>query len=132
MSSVSKIIITFCYCIACRIKHARNILCDEESRRKYDHWRRSGIAVPYEHWIQLSGAVHTSLHWAAKPRKELMIEFKNGKFMIIVSVPKNISTSPTQGLFIPTHIWRISACLHVLSSSTLKFFCNICVKNKID
>ncbi|XP_015759606.1 PREDICTED: dnaJ homolog subfamily C member 12-like isoform X1 [Acropora digitifera] len=59
-----------------RLKYARNVLCDEESRKKYDHWRSSGIAIPYEQWIELSGAVHTSLHWAAKPRKELMVDYK--------------------------------------------------------
>lgn len=59
-----------------RLQNARNILCNEESRRRYDFWRRSGIAVPYEQWIALSGAVHTSLHWAAKPRKELMLDYR--------------------------------------------------------
>jgi len=62
-----------------RLKHARNVLCDEESRRKYDHWHRSGIAVPYEQWLELSSAVHTSLHWAARPRKELMLDCKKGE-----------------------------------------------------
>jgi len=51
-------------------------LCNEESRKRYDFWRRSGIAVPYEQWVELSGAVHTSLHWAAKPRKELMLDHR--------------------------------------------------------
>ncbi|PFX33924.1 DnaJ-like subfamily C member 12 [Stylophora pistillata] len=59
-----------------RLQNARSILCDEESRKKYDFWRRSGIAVPYGQWIGLSGAVHTSLHWAAKPRKELMLDYR--------------------------------------------------------
>ncbi|CAH3149942.1 unnamed protein product [Pocillopora meandrina] len=58
-----------------RLQNARNILCDEESRKKYDFWRKSGIAVPYDQWIELSGAAHSSLHWAAKPRKELMLDY---------------------------------------------------------
>lgn len=62
-----------------RLKHARNVLCNEETRRKYDHWHRSGIAIPYEQWIELSGAVHTSLHWAAKPRKEPMLDYQKGE-----------------------------------------------------
>ncbi|XP_020602696.1 dnaJ homolog subfamily C member 12-like [Orbicella faveolata] len=59
-----------------RLQNARNVLCNEESRKRYDFWRRSGIAVPYEQWVELSGAVHTSLHWAAKPRKELMLDHR--------------------------------------------------------
>lgn len=59
-----------------RLQKARNVLCNEDSRRRYDFWRRSGIAVPYEQWVELSGAVHTSLHWAAKPRKELMLDYR--------------------------------------------------------
>ncbi|CAH3174592.1 unnamed protein product [Porites evermanni] len=62
-----------------RLKQARNTLCNEEGRKKYDKWRKSGIAVPYEQWLELSGAVHTSLHWAAKPRKELMLDWKKSE-----------------------------------------------------
>ncbi|KAJ7392635.1 DnaJ sub C member 12 [Desmophyllum pertusum] len=62
-----------------RLQSARNILCNEESRKKYDFWRRSGIAVPYEQWVGLSGAGHASLHWAAKPRKELMLDYRKGE-----------------------------------------------------
>lgn len=61
-----------------RLQYARNVLCNDESRKKYDFWRRSGIAVPYEQWVELSGVVHTSLHWAAKPRKELMLDYRKG------------------------------------------------------
>lgn len=73
------------YCITVfRLKQARNTLCNEESREKYDKWRKSGIAVPYEQWLELSGAVHTSLHWAAKPRKELMLDWKKSKKKLTV------------------------------------------------
>ena len=66
----------------CRLQNARNILCDEESRKKYDFWRKSGIAVPYDQWIELSGAAHSSLHWAAKPRKELMLDYGKGELQL--------------------------------------------------
>lgn len=68
-----------------RLQNARNVLCNEESRKRYDFWRRSGIAVPYEQWVELSGAVHTSLHWAAKPRKELMLDYRKGNTKIVPS-----------------------------------------------
>ena len=77
-------IVTFCY----RLQHARNILCDEEQRKNYDYWRRSGVAVPYEQWTELSRAVHTSMHWAVKPRKQLMLRYRKGYFQI--NIPKLI------------------------------------------
>ena len=70
-----------------RLQYARNVLCNDESRKKYDFWRRSGIAVPYEQWVELSGAVHTSLHWAAKPRKELMLDYRKGNTNTVATVP---------------------------------------------
>ena len=78
-----------------RLQNARNVLCNAESRRKYDFWRRSGIAVPYEQWIELSGAVHTSLHWAAKPKKELMLDYRKGnsKILLWIEIPKFFHTT---------------------------------------
>jgi hypothetical protein len=38
---------------------AKEILTDPESRSKYDKWRRSGIAMSYDNWCGLRGAVHT-------------------------------------------------------------------------
>ncbi|XP_076458491.1 J domain-containing protein-like [Babylonia areolata] len=45
---------------------AKEILTDPDSRSKYDKWRHSGIAMSYEDWCGLRGAVHTSMHWATK------------------------------------------------------------------
>ncbi|KAL8588520.1 hypothetical protein ACOMHN_043869 [Nucella lapillus] len=49
-----------------RLTKAKEALTDPESRSKYDKWRHSGIAMSYEEWCGLRGAVHTSMHWATK------------------------------------------------------------------
>ncbi|EDO43550.1 predicted protein, partial [Nematostella vectensis] len=56
-----------------RLKKARDVLCDEKMRAKYDHWRHIQIAVPFEVWMSLEKAAHASVHWAPKPRSQLMI-----------------------------------------------------------
>lgn len=41
------------------LSKAKETLTNPESRSKYDKWRRSGIAMSYEDWCGLRGAVHT-------------------------------------------------------------------------
>ena len=41
------------------LSKAKETLANPESRSKYDKWRRSGIAMSYEDWCGLRGAVHT-------------------------------------------------------------------------
>ena len=41
------------------LSKAKEMLANPESRAKYDKWRRSGIAMSYEDWCGLRGAVHT-------------------------------------------------------------------------
>lgn len=42
-----------------KLTRAKEILCNTESRAKYDNWRRSGIAMSYSDWCNMKGAVHT-------------------------------------------------------------------------
>ncbi|XP_065056018.1 dnaJ homolog subfamily C member 12-like isoform X2 [Rhopilema esculentum] len=55
------------------LRWAYEILSNEESRRKYDHWRRSGLAIPFKRWLKLNDATRKTLHWALKPKTQLMI-----------------------------------------------------------
>ncbi|KAL4640926.1 hypothetical protein GN956_G11718 [Arapaima gigas] len=57
-----------------KLQEAKEILADENSRKSYDYWRRSRIAVPFREWQALSQSVKTSMHWAVKTKKEPMLE----------------------------------------------------------
>ncbi|XP_071483460.1 dnaJ homolog subfamily C member 12-like [Diadema antillarum] len=57
-----------------KLQKARDTLTDEELRKDYDLWRRSGLTVPYEMWTSSRGSLHTTLHWAVRKKKEPMIE----------------------------------------------------------
>ncbi|KAI8521874.1 DnaJ sub C member 12 [Branchiostoma belcheri] len=59
-----------------RLQQARDVLINEESRAKYDHWRLSGIAMPYKQWVTMGKSVHTSMHWAMKTKKDPMLDNK--------------------------------------------------------
>ncbi|XP_038062259.1 dnaJ homolog subfamily C member 12-like [Patiria miniata] len=67
-----------------KLQRARDILTDDQKRQEYDLWRRSGITIPYDSWISMKGAVHTSMHWAVKKKKDLMLE----------EDPENVPESP--------------------------------------
>lgn len=57
-----------------KLQKAKEILTNEESRAHYDHWRRSQIAMPFQQWEALSDSVKTSMHWAVRGKKDLMLE----------------------------------------------------------
>lgn len=57
-----------------KLQKAKEILTNEESRARYDHWRRSQIAMPFQQWEALSDSVKTSMHWAVRGKKDLMLE----------------------------------------------------------
>ncbi|XP_062506990.1 dnaJ homolog subfamily C member 12-like isoform X2 [Corticium candelabrum] len=54
------------------LQRGKEVLTDPKLRLKYDFWRRSGLMVPFDMWLdrQLS----SSLHWASEGKKELMIK----------------------------------------------------------
>ncbi|XP_055969455.1 dnaJ homolog subfamily C member 12 [Sorex fumeus] len=57
-----------------KLQKAKEVLTNEESRARYDHWRRSQIAMPFQQWEALSDSVKTSMHWAVRGKKDLMLE----------------------------------------------------------
>uniref|UniRef100_A0A8I3MXZ4 DnaJ homolog subfamily C member 12 n=5 Tax=Canidae TaxID=9608 RepID=A0A8I3MXZ4_CANLF len=57
-----------------KLQKAKDILTNTESRARYDHWRRSQISMPFQQWEALSDSVKTSMHWAVRGKKDLMLE----------------------------------------------------------
>ncbi|XP_001925277.2 dnaJ homolog subfamily C member 12 [Sus scrofa] len=57
-----------------KLQNAKEILTNEASRARYDHWRRSQISMPFQQWEALSDSVKTSMHWAVRGKKDLMLE----------------------------------------------------------
>ncbi|XP_033004835.1 dnaJ homolog subfamily C member 12 isoform X1 [Lacerta agilis] len=57
-----------------KLQQAKEILTNEESRSRYDYWRRSNITIPFQQWEALSNSVKTSMHWAVRGKKEPMLE----------------------------------------------------------
>lgn len=57
-----------------RLQKAKEILTNAESRARYDHWRRSQMSMPFEQWEALADSVKTSMHWAVRSKKDLMLE----------------------------------------------------------
>lgn len=42
-----------------KLQQAKEILTNEESRARYDYWRRSKITIPFQQWEALSNSVKT-------------------------------------------------------------------------
>uniref|UniRef100_A0A671EDG8 DnaJ heat shock protein family (Hsp40) member C12 n=1 Tax=Rhinolophus ferrumequinum TaxID=59479 RepID=A0A671EDG8_RHIFE len=57
-----------------KLQQAKDILTNDESRARYDHWRRSQVSMPFQQWEALSDTVKTSMHWAVRSKKDLMLE----------------------------------------------------------
>ncbi|XP_020782951.1 dnaJ homolog subfamily C member 12 [Boleophthalmus pectinirostris] len=57
-----------------KLQEAKEVLCDENKRKNYDLWKRSGVAMTFHDWQALKDSVKTSMHWAVKSRKEPMLE----------------------------------------------------------
>lgn len=57
-----------------KLQKAKEVLADEDSRARYDRWRRSQVAVPFEQWEALADCMQASMHWAVKSKKDLMLE----------------------------------------------------------
>lgn len=63
-----------------KLQKAKEILSHAESRARYDHWRRSQMAMPFEQWEALADSVRTSMHWAVRSKKDLMLEGSDQTF----------------------------------------------------
>uniref|UniRef100_H3AG09 DnaJ homolog subfamily C member 12 n=1 Tax=Latimeria chalumnae TaxID=7897 RepID=H3AG09_LATCH len=57
-----------------KLQQAKETLANEESRTRYDYWRRSKITIPFQQWEALSDSVKMSMHWAVRTKKEPMLE----------------------------------------------------------
>ncbi|XP_004777880.1 dnaJ homolog subfamily C member 12 isoform X1 [Mustela nigripes] len=57
-----------------KLQKAKDVLTNTESRARYDHWRRSQMSMPFQQWEALSDSVKTSMHWAVRGKKDLMLE----------------------------------------------------------
>ncbi|XP_042315305.1 dnaJ homolog subfamily C member 12 [Sceloporus undulatus] len=57
-----------------KLQQAKEILTNEDSRARYDYWRRSKITIPFQQWEALSNSIKTSMHWAVQGKKEPMLE----------------------------------------------------------
>ncbi|NXS34716.1 DJC12 protein, partial [Pomatostomus ruficeps] len=57
-----------------KLQQAKETLTNEESRARYDYWRRSRVAIPFQQWEALSSSVKTSMHWAVQGKKDQMLE----------------------------------------------------------
>lgn len=57
-----------------KLQKAKEVLTNAESRARYDHWRRSQMSMPFEQWDALADSVKTSMHWAVRSKKDLMLE----------------------------------------------------------
>lgn len=57
-----------------KLQKAKEILTNDESRARYDHWRRSQMSMPFQQWEALNDSVKTSMHWAVRGKKDLMLE----------------------------------------------------------
>ncbi|NXF75541.1 DJC12 protein, partial [Sclerurus mexicanus] len=57
-----------------KLQQAKEVLTNEESRARYDYWRRSKIGIPFQQWEALSSSTKTSMHWAVQSKKDQMLE----------------------------------------------------------
>ncbi|XP_027696354.1 dnaJ homolog subfamily C member 12 isoform X2 [Vombatus ursinus] len=57
-----------------KLQKAKDILTNEESRDRYDYWRRSKVPITFHQWEALSNSVKMSMHWAVRSKKEKMLE----------------------------------------------------------
>lgn len=53
-----------------KLQEAKDVLLDPQKRRKYDKWRRSGLRIPFQQYLNINV---TSLHWVTKCTKEPML-----------------------------------------------------------
>ncbi|NXX87169.1 DJC12 protein, partial [Urocolius indicus] len=57
-----------------KLQQAKEVLTNEESRARYDYWRRSKVTIPFQKWEALNNSVKMSMHWAVPGKKDQMLE----------------------------------------------------------
>ncbi|CAL8257143.1 unnamed protein product [Lota lota] len=63
-----------------KLQEAKEVLCNESKRKKYDLWKRSGVNISFHDWQALKDSVKTSMHWAMRAKKEPMLEEAKAEF----------------------------------------------------
>merc|ERR1712136_329842 len=63
----------------CMLQQAKEVLGDQQKRKNYDAWRRSGIQIPYSMWKTKQDAAHSSMHWVSKKKTDPMLESGKSK-----------------------------------------------------
>ncbi|XP_076074349.1 dnaJ homolog subfamily C member 12-like [Mytilus galloprovincialis] len=54
------------------LQQAKDVLCDEEKRKRYDQWKNGGISMSFSQWCSLRDSVHTSMHWGSVKTKPMI------------------------------------------------------------
>ena len=58
-----------------RLKQARDVLLDAETRQKYDQWRTSFRRwISFDDWLKMQSRIHASIHWASSAQKMPRLE----------------------------------------------------------
>ncbi|XP_062851897.1 dnaJ homolog subfamily C member 12 [Trichomycterus rosablanca] len=57
-----------------KLQEAKDVLADENKRKKYDLWLRSRITVPFSKWQALGDTAKISMHWTIRTKKKPMLE----------------------------------------------------------
>ncbi|KAJ8014342.1 hypothetical protein DPEC_G00039240 [Dallia pectoralis] len=93
-----------------KLQEAKDVLCNEDSRRNYDVWNRSGITIPFYSWLTLGDSVKSSMHWAVKTKKEPMLECSKATFPDLCQ--DRDSTDVKSDLPLPDTVISSSDCCH--------------------
>ncbi|XP_042358294.1 dnaJ homolog subfamily C member 12 [Plectropomus leopardus] len=91
-----------------KLQEAKEVLCNETKRKNYDHWKRSGVNIPFHDWQALNDSVKTSMHWAVRNKKEPMLEASNAETPVTSQAEDHHAEQETQ---------RMSSCDAMPSSS---------------
>ncbi|XP_063445299.1 dnaJ homolog subfamily C member 12-like [Mytilus trossulus] len=54
------------------LQRAKDVLCDEEKRKRYDQWKNAGISMSFSQWCSLRDSVQTSMHWGSVKTKPMI------------------------------------------------------------
>ncbi|XP_041645781.1 dnaJ homolog subfamily C member 12 [Cheilinus undulatus] len=92
-----------------KLQEAKDVLCDHNKRKNYDLWKRSGVAIPFHDWQALKDTVKTSMHWAMRNKKELMLEASKAEIPLTSQAERTSAsdTAPSRGYFYshPPYHW---------------------------
>ncbi|XP_076773293.1 dnaJ homolog subfamily C member 12 isoform X2 [Arvicanthis niloticus] len=66
-----------------KLQKAKEILCNAESRARYDHWRRSQMSMSFEQWEALADSVKTRRFHESKAE----VELAEGDLELLILLP---------------------------------------------